>query len=78
MSSSDLPKLLPKVGHIYRKQSIYLKNQRFLEKFDLLVLIFLTEKRIKKILLIFEFKSTNFAILEEVVHNFGRSNDDMI
>ena len=25
-----------------------------------------------------DFESTNFAKFEEVVHNFGRSNDDMI
>ena len=25
-----------------------------------------------------DFESTNFAIFEEVVHNFGRSDDDMI
>ena len=25
-----------------------------------------------------EFESTNFANFEEVVHNFGRSDDDMI
>ena len=25
-----------------------------------------------------DFESQNFAIFEEVVHNFGRSDDDMI
>ena len=25
-----------------------------------------------------DFESTNFVIFEEVVHNFGRSDDDMI
>ena len=25
-----------------------------------------------------DFESTNFAIFEKVVHNFGRSDDDMI
>jgi hypothetical protein len=25
-----------------------------------------------------DFESKNFAIFEEVVHNFGRSDDDMI
>ena len=25
-----------------------------------------------------DFESTNFAIFEEVVYNFGRSDDDMI
>ena len=25
-----------------------------------------------------DFESTNFAIFEEVVHNFGRSDDDII
>ena len=25
-----------------------------------------------------DFESTNFAIFEEVVHNFGKSDDDMI
>ena len=25
-----------------------------------------------------DFESTNFAIFEEIVHNFGRSDDDMV
>ena len=43
--------------------------------------IFFT-KKIRKIPLIFyaekDFETTKFAIFEEVVHNFGRLDDDMI
>ena len=38
----------------------------FLERFDQ----FLTQKN--------DFESTNFAMFEKVVHNFGKSDDDMI
>ena len=68
------------------KQSTYLKNQNFqktfllkvgllvkypsekffLERFDQ----FLTKKN--------DFESTNFEMFEEDVHNFGKSDDDMI
>ena len=41
-------------------------NKRFFERFDQ----FLTQKN--------EFESTNFEMFEEVVHNFGESDDGMI
>ena len=64
----------------------YFKNQRFQKisfiKVDLLVKYFSQKKKFRKICLIFDakndFESTNFANFEEVVHNFGRSDDDMI
>ena len=40
--------------------------ESFLERFDQ----FLTQKN--------DFESTNFDMFEEVVHNFGKSDDDMI
>ena len=72
MSSSDLPKLWTeptKIGHIFRNQSWSPG------------LIFFTEKKSERfswfLMLKSDFKSTNFAISEEVFHNFGRSYDDM-
>ena len=51
-------------------------------KVHLLVKYSSQKRRNGKILLIFNaengFESTNFEIFEEVVHNFGRSEDDMI
>ena len=71
MSSSDLPKLWSKstkIGHIFRKQSI-LKIKVFktnLERFDQ----FSTLKN--------DFEHQNFEIFEENVHNFVKSDDDII
>ena len=48
---------------------------------DVLCIMFLTEivhKALKCKSSNDDFESTNFAIFEEVVHNFGRSDDDMI
>ena len=45
---------------------IFFKDFFFPERFD----HFLTQKS--------DFESTNFAMFEEVVHNFGKSDDDMI
>ena len=76
---------LTKIGHIFRKQSTYIKNQSFqkisLIKVDLLVKYSLQKKKIRKIRFIFDavkLLCTNFANFEEVVHNFGWSDDDMI
>ena len=41
-------------------------NEKKSERFNQ----FLTQKK--------DFESTNFEMLEEVVHNFGESDDDMI
>ena len=45
-------------------------------------LMFFTEKKSERfqgfLMLKNEFESTNFAIFEEIVHNFGRSDNDMI
>ena len=79
--SSDLPKLrteLTKIGHIFRKEST-IKTKVF-KKFRLLKLIF-TEKKIGNIQFLMpknDLETTNFANFEEVVHNFGRSDNDMI
>ena len=63
-----------------------LRNQSF-QKISFLKglypsLIFFTEKKSERfhwfLMLKNDFESTNFAIFEEVVHNFGRSDDDMI
>ena len=79
MSSSDLPKLwtVPtKIRHIFRKQNT-LKI-----KVDLLVKYSLQKKKSERfgwfLMPKIDFESTNFANFVEVVHNFGRSDDDMI
>ena len=89
MSLSDLPKLwtVPtKIGHISRKQK-YFKIQGFQKisfiKVDLLVKYSLQKKKNSERFGWFlmpknDFESTNFANFEDVVHNFGRSDDDMI
>ena len=86
MSSSDLPKLwteVTKIGHIFRKQSTLKSkfSKKLIYKSWFLSQIFFT-KKIRKIPLIFyaekDFETTKFAIFEEVVHNFGRLDDDMI
>ena len=83
MSSSDLPKLWTeptKIGHIFRKQStlkVFLKIS--LVKVDFLVKYSLQKKKSERfgwfLMPKNDFECTNF---EEVVHNFGRSDDDMI
>ena len=82
MSSSDLPKLWTeptKIGHIFRKQK-FQKNSFI--KVDLLVNYSLQKKKSERfgwfLMPKNDFESTNFANFEEVVHNFGRSDDDMI
>ena len=70
MSSSDLPKLWTeptKIRHNFRKQSF--QKISFI-KIDLPVGWFLMPKN--------DFESTNFANFEEVVHNLGRSDNDVI
>ena len=37
-----------------------------------------SERLLQFLMLKNDFESTNFAIFEEVVHNFNRSDDDMI
>ena len=84
MSSSDLPKLCTvptKIGHIFRKQRT-LKIKVF-KKFNLSPSqIFFREKKSERFSWFLmpknDFESTNFANFEEVVHNFGWSDDDMI
>ena len=77
MSSLDILKLWTeptKIGHIFRKQSTLkikvfkysLQKKKKSERFGW----FLMPKN--------DFESTNFANFEEVVHDFGRSDDDMI
>ena len=82
MSSPDQPKLwteTTKIGHIFRKQSATLKI-----KVNLLVKYALQKKNNKALVDFWCRKMTlkvhisNFANFEEVVHNFGRSDDDMI
>ena len=84
MSSSGLPKLwteLSKIRHTFRKQST-LKN--FINKSWSPSQKFFTEKEKKSerfgwfLMPKNAFGSTNFANFEEVVHNFGRSDDEMI
>ena len=83
MSSSDSPKLwreLTKNKHIFRKQST-LKIKVFIYTSWSPSQIFFTEKKIRFGWFLMpknNFESTNFANFEEVVHNFGRSDDDMI
>ena len=73
-----------KIGHIFIKQST-LKKQSFQKKsYIKVVLIVKYSSQEKKSRLVWflmvknDFKRTNFAIFEEVVHNFGISEDDMI
>ena len=84
---ADLPKLCTeprKIAHIFRKQSTLKKiSKYFIFKSWYPSLIFFTEKKIQKFPLVFDaekkkIESTNFAIFEEVVHNFDRSDNDMI
>ena len=78
MSSSDLPKLLTeptKIGHILRKKK-YFQNQSFQKNF-----IYRKKKSERFVWFLMpkkDFESTSFANFEEVVHNFGGSDDDMI
>ena len=88
MSSSYLPKLwteLTKIGHIFRKQSTLNSNfsKNFIYKSWSPSQIFFTEKKNSErlgwfLMLKNDFESTNFAKFEEVIHNFGRSEDDKI
>ena len=85
MSSSDLPKLWAeptKIGHTFRKQSALKSNvsKIFINNSWSPSLIFFTEsERFGWFLMLKnDFESTNFANFEEVVDNFGRSDDDMI
>ena len=55
-------KCLLKVGLLVK----YSSQNFFLERFNQ----FLTQKN--------DFESTNFEMFQEVVHNFGKSDDDMI
>ena len=84
MSSWDLPKLWTtptKIGHIG-----YFNNQSFQKssfiKVDTLVDYFSQEKNSERFSWFLKpknnFDHTNFANFEEVVHNFGRSDDDMV
>ena len=88
MSSSDLPKLgteLTKIGHIFRKQNTHKRSKfsdNFIDKSWSPSLLFFTErKKIERfdwfLMPKNDFESTNFTNLEEVVHNFGWSDDDM-
>jgi hypothetical protein len=84
MSSSDLPKLWSKptkIGHIFRKYNKYLKK-KFTCKSWSPSLIFFIEKNSERFGWFFMlkkyFESQNFAIFEEVVQSFGRSDDDII
>ena len=82
MSSSDLPKLWTestKIGHIFKKQSF---QKKIIYKSWSPSQIFCTEKKVQKDSVDFwcqkmPFKVQIFANFEEVVYNFGRS-DDMI
>ena len=83
MSSSDQPKLWTeptKIGHIFRNQSTLkikvFKRDDFLVKYS-------SQKRKSERFNWFlmpknDFESTNFANYEEIIHNFGRSDDEMI
>ena len=53
------------INEIWTPNEIFFTEKK-LERFDQ----FLTQKN--------DFESTNFANFEEVVHTFGRSDDDMI
>ena len=78
MSSSDLPKSgtePTKIWQIFRKQSF---QKISFVKVDLLIKYSLQKKEFRKIRLILDFESTNFANFEEVVHDFDRSDNYMI
>ena len=82
MLSSDLPKLwteLTKIGHIFRKQSTLKIKVSFI-KVDLLVKYSSQKKKSERFgwFLMPKNESTNFANFEDVVHNFGKSDDDII
>ena len=87
MSSSEQPKLwteLTKIRHIFRKQST-LKVKAFknvIIKSSSPVKYSLQKKKLRKILLIFDAEKWlwkyDFEIFDKVVHNFGKSKDDMI
>ena len=55
-----------KLGTILENKGFFLHRILFSERFHQ----FLTQKN--------DFESTNLEIFEEVVHNFGKSDDDMI
>ena len=84
MSSSDLPKLgaePTKIGHVFWKQCT-LKIKVF-KKFYFIFKLISSQKKKSERLGWFsmpknDFESTLFENFEEVVHNFGRSDDDMI
>ena len=88
MSTSDLPKLWTeqiKIGHIFRKKKYFINlsfQKHLLIKVDLLVKYSSQKKKSERfgwfLMPKNDFESTNFANFEEVVHNFGRSDDDMI
>ena len=72
MRSRVLPRFFDQVGH----ETMYASsgNKHFFNKYCHCQTYqnyeFLTQKN--------DFESTNFEMLEEVVHNFGKSDDDMI
>ena len=86
MSLADLPKLWTeptKIGHIFRKQST--SKIKVFKKFHLQKLIssnILYKKNFERVDWFLMpknyFECTNFVNCEEVVHNFGRSDDGMI
>ena len=87
MSSADLPKFWTeptKNGHIYRKQStlkISFQKTSFI-KVNLQVKYSSEKKKSERfgwfLMPKNDFERTNFANFEEVVYNFGTSDDDMI
>ena len=86
MTLSDLPKLWTeqtKIGHIIRKQStLRIKVFKKIHESWSPSHIFFTEKKSESfgwfLITKNDFESTNFENFEEVVHNFGRSDNDMI
>ena len=82
MSSSDLPKLWtePKKLGTFFENNVHQKISFI--KVDLLVKYSSQKKNSERfgwfLMPKNYFESTNFANFEEVVHNFGRSDDDMI
>ena len=75
MSSSDLPKLwreLTKSGHIFRKQRSTFYLVVFLEDFFFSE-IFHEFSTLRNV-----FENQNLEILGKAVHDFGKSDDDMI
>ena len=61
-----------------RLQNLYFQSHFSASKINQIFLIFFSERFDQFLTQKNDFESTNFEMFEEVVHNFGKSDDDMI